>query len=121
MAFSDPQTITINAVAIPLNRVNTGSTVGKFVATDGQTRIELDPKNGKRLSRVARLYQQKTTADPLVASTNVRVGDMLSFTVNLPAEGGYTEADVLLQAAGFIAWLTASSNANLKKLIAGEN
>lgn len=120
MAYTDPQTITINAVAIPLNRVNTGSTVGKFTSSDGQTRIEIDPKNGNRLSRTARLYQQKTTADPLVASTNVRVGDMLSFSVNLPQEG-YTEAEVLLQAAGFITWLTASSNANLKKLIAGEN
>jgi hypothetical protein len=46
---------------------------------------------------------------------------MLSFSVNLPAEGGYTEADVLLQASGFITWLTANTNANLKKLIAGEN
>jgi hypothetical protein len=120
VAYADPQTVTINAVAIPLNRVNTGSTVGKFVATDGQTRMEIDPKSGNRLSRSARLYQTKTTADPLVGSTNIRVGDMISFTVNLPKEG-YTEAEILLQATGFITWLTASTNANLKKLIAGEN
>jgi hypothetical protein len=120
VAYSDPQTITINAVAIPLNRINSGSSKGQFIATDGQTRMELDPKNGNRKSRVARLYQQKTTADPLVASTNVRVGDMLSFAVNLPSEG-YTEAEILLQATGFITWLTANTNANLKKLIAGEN
>jgi hypothetical protein len=119
VAYSDPQTITINAVAIPLNRINTGTQVGQFKAVDGQTRIEIDPKNGKRYSRAARLYQSKTTADPLVASTNVRVGDMISFSINY--EDGWTEADILLQATGFITWLTASTNANLKKLISGEN
>jgi len=120
VAFSDPQTITIAGTAIPAARVFTGTRKGEFKSGDGRTRLELDPKSGKRVSAVARLYQTKTTADPLVGSVNVEVGDMVSLSINRPATG-YTDAEILDQVTGFLAWLTAGTNANLKKLISGEN
>ena len=121
MAFTDPQTITINAIAIPAPRQFTGSELGKFTSADGKTVLTIDPRStAKRNRRTVRLNQEKVTADPLIATTNVRVGDMISFTIDRPKEG-YSDAEVLLQASGLISWLTASSNANLIKLIAGEN
>lgn len=121
MAFADPQSITISGTAIPMGRVFTGSAKGKFVSADGKTRVELDPTGTKTRNRkAARLYQEKVTSDPLVTTTNVRVGDMISFIIDRPLEG-YSDAEVEAQVVGFITYLTAGSNANLKKLIAGEN
>lgn len=121
MAYSDPQSVTINSIAIPLPRTLTGTTVGQFVSADRNTTLTVDPRStAKRRRNTVRLNQQKVTADPLVSTTNVRVGDMVSFTIDRPFEG-YSDAEVLLQASGLIAWLTAGTNANLKSLIAGEN
>lgn len=120
MAFSDPQTITIDGVAIPLPRITTGTRKGLFAASDDSTRIEIDPRSGTRLSTSARLYQNKVTTDPLVTTTNIVVGDMVSLTINRP-KAGFTDDDIIDQVTGFITWLTAGTNANLKKLIAGES
>lgn len=119
MAFSDPQSITISGTAISLPRIPSGNKKGIFATSDLKTRIEVDPKVGNRVSVSARLYQNKVVTDPLVTTTNVVVGDMVSLTINKPI-AGYTDDDILAQVTGFIAWLTAGTNANLKKLIAGE-
>lgn len=120
MAFSDPQTITIDSVAITLPRINTGTAEGHFISADGNTRLELAPKNGNRRTSVCRLYQNKLIADPLIGTVNVRVGDMWSLTLNRPKDG-YSDTEALNQLTALIAWLTASTNANAKKFIAGEN
>lgn len=121
MAFADPQSVTVDGTAVSLNRVFTGKPDGQFVSSDSAYKIELVSSNSKsRISRTARLYNTKTTADPLVGSVNVRVGDMVSLTINRPIDG-YSDDEILKQVTGFIAWLQAGTNANLKKLIAGEN
>lgn len=121
MAFADPTTITIDAVAIPMGRVYTGTSTGKFVSSDAKSRIEIQPTNTKTRNRkTLRLYQEKITADPLISTTNVRVGDMISIIIDRPLEG-YSDSEVEKQVVGLINYLTASTNANLKKLIAGEN
>jgi hypothetical protein len=55
-----------------------------------------------------------------VGSVNIRVNDYVSLNINRPSDG-FTDADLLAQVKGFIGWLTASTDANLKKIIAGEN
>lgn len=120
MAFSDPQSVTINAVPFSLPRINTGNAEGHFTSADGNTRLEVAPKTGNRRVSTVRLYQNKLIADPLVGTVNVRVGDMWSITLNRPKDG-YSDQECLDQLTGLIAWLTASTNANAKKFIAGEN
>lgn len=117
--LSDPQTITIDGTANTLPRVLTGTKEGKFQNLSTSISVETTAKNS-RIRTVARLAQQKVTADPLVATTNIMVNDSIALTINRPSIG-YSDSDVEKQVAGFIAWLTASSNANLKKIIAGEN
>lgn len=122
MAFADPQTITTDVAAISCARTYTGTATGTFMSPEADTKLEIVTtvaKTGRR-NHLARLSQKKTTADPLVGTVNVRVGDMVSLNINRPAEG-YSDTEVLKQVSGFIAWLTAGTNANLKKLIAGEN
>lgn len=117
--LADPQSITIDGAAISLPRVLTGTSEGKFQNLNSSISVETTAKNS-RIRTVARLAQQKVTADPLVASTNVMVNDSIALTINRPASG-YSDSDVEKQVVGFINWLTASTNANLKKIIAGEN
>lgn len=120
MAYSDPQTITINSVAQVLNRSFDKSGAGKFTTADGAYTLEVLPSNGKTKVRTLRLRNSKVTSDPLVSTTNVRVTDLISVTIIQPLDG-YTIDEIVKQMSGLITWLTASTNANLIKFVAGEN
>lgn len=117
--LSDPQSITIDGTAISLPRFLTGTQEGRFGAANTRLTVESTTKS-QRIRTVARLSQQKVTTDPLVATTNVAVDDSVSLTINRPVSG-FSDAEVEKQVVGFIAWLTAGTNANLKKILAGEN
>lgn len=122
MAFADPQSITIDGSTFACARVFSPSTTGTFVSSDISQKISVGPQpmsNG-RTRRTAALVNTKITADPLVATTNVRVSDTIRLIIDRPVNG-YSDAEVVKQVTGFITWLTASSNANLVKLVAGEN
>lgn len=122
MAFADPQSVTIDGATASLGRIFSSESVGTFVSADTNLRLEIGPRklsNG-RTSRSAALRNTKITQDPLVSTTNVRVSDTIRLVIDRPVNG-YTDAEVVKQVTGFIAWLTASSNANLIKLVAGEN
>lgn len=117
--LADPQTITIDGTAISAPRVLTGSDLGRF--SGGATILEVQTsRDAKRIRQVARLKQSKVTTDPLVSTTNVRVADTIALTITRPLEG-FSNEEIEKQVTGFISWLTADTNANLNKLIAGEN
>lgn len=120
MAFADPQTITVDTVAIPLARSFGKGSAGTFISADGANTLEFNPSNGKTKVRTARLRNTKVTSDPLVTTTNVRVNDLISLSVIRPLDG-YTDAEVVKQVVGFLAYFTANANANLIKFVAGEN
>jgi hypothetical protein len=120
MAFTDPQSVTVNAVARSLPRILTGTNVGNFVTADGITTLTVDPSSTKarRISK-ASIRENVNVTDAVTGLISVQNH---SFTIinNRPKTGiSDTVAEQL--AAGLITWLTASSNANLKKLLAGEN
>ena len=120
MAFNDPQSITISGTTTPLVRILTGTTVGSFKSADGTIELTLDPRGtAKRRRNVARLYVKKNVTDPLTGLVSVQ-GYMISLTIDRPLSG-ITDAVVEKAATGLITWNTATSNANLKKLAAGEN
>jgi hypothetical protein len=60
------------------------------------------------------------TTDPLVATTNVLASGTVTLTIDVPPTG-FTAAEQKDLATALIGHLTASSNAALIKLIAGEN
>jgi len=120
VAFSDPQSVTVNAVARSLPRILNGTKVGTFVTADGITTLTLDP-TGTKSRRVAKASVRENV-NVTDAQTGLVSVQNHSFTIiaNRPMTGiSDTVAEQL--AAGLITWLTASSNANLKKLLAGEN
>jgi hypothetical protein len=121
MAFTDPQSVTIDGTASSLPRVLTGTTVGQFKSADAVLELTVDPRGtAKRRRNVGRLYKKRTVLDPLGSGLSTVVQSMVSITIDRP-NSGVTDADIEKDLVGFIAWLTASTNSNMKKLIAGEN
>jgi hypothetical protein len=121
MAYIDPQAVTVDAVPYSLPRVITGTTVGRFVSADAARELTIDPRgSAKRRRNVGRFFTKRTVLDPLGSGLSTQVQSMVSFTIDRP-NSGVTDAEVEKDSLGYIAWLTANTNANLKKLIAGEN
>jgi hypothetical protein len=120
VAFNDPQSVTISGSASSLPRILTGTTVGSFKSSDGVTELTLDPRGtAKRRRNVGRLYAKKNVTDPITGLVSQQ-GYMVSITIDRPLSG-ITDADGEALATALFTWATASTNSNLKKLIAGEN
>jgi hypothetical protein len=120
MAFADPQSVTINAVANSLPRVSSGENKGAFRKDDGLVSLSISHTYGKRTRRLVRLDHSKIAADPLMASVNVRLSAAVYLVVDLP-ETGYTVAEAKQLVDGLTAYLTASSGARATQLLGGES
>lgn len=122
MAFSDPQTVTINAVAQTLPRVSSGVNAGSFKKDDGTVTLTVSHQYGKRTRRTIRIDHQKITPDPLMSATNQRVSMSTYIVVDLPSAGlGYTVAEAKQIVDALTGYLTASSGARTTQLLGGEN
>jgi hypothetical protein len=117
MAFSDPQTVTINAVAQVLNRVPSAN--GSFRKEDGLVSLTVQHSYNKRTRRVIRIDHSKIAADPFLAGTNLKFAANAYLVVDHPVTG-YTNAELKQVVDGFLAYLSASSGANITKLLGGE-
>lgn len=120
MSFSDPQSVTINAIAISLPRVSSGVNAGAFSSSDGLTKMSLSHQYAKRVRRTIRLDVSKVAADPLVGGQNVAYSMSAYLVVDLPTVG-YTVAEAKLVVDGLVAYLTATSGARVTQLLGGEN
>lgn len=122
MAFSDPQTITVNAIANTLPRVGSGMGEGKFSKDDGNVvltiRQRVTSKGRKQTS--LRFDFAKVGVDPFNGTLNARYGESYTFSVDRGAVG-YTNAESMLNANGVTLFLTSSAGANLLRLIGGES
>jgi hypothetical protein len=120
MALSDPQSVTINSVAQSLPRVSSGINSGIFQKDDTTVRLEVSDQYGKRTRRLVRLTHSKIAADPLISSTNIKYSMSVGLTIDVPVTG-YTVAEAKQIVDALSAWLTASSGANITKVLGGEN
>lgn len=118
--FTDPQSITISSVPISLPRTGSGVSSGTFQSSDGTLKMEVSHQYGKRYRRVVRVTQTKVSASELVPSQNTR-SSMSTFIVFDVPVNGYTTAEALAVIQGLTAWLTASTGANVTKVLGGES
>ncbi len=120
MAFADPQTVTINAVAKTLPRTGYLPTSGIFTQDDGNIKLSVSDDYGKtRTRRSARLDFSKVAADPLISAQNIRYSMSAYLVVDQPITG-FTVAEAKQIVDGLTLWLTASTGANTTKLLGGE-
>lgn len=119
MAFSDPQTVTVNAVAQTLPRTSSGVNTGGFTKDDGTYALTISHSYGRRTVRTVRLVANKITADPLTA-VNKRVSMTARLTVDIPTDG-FTIAETKQIVDALTAYLTAGSGSKVTQLLGGEN
>lgn len=122
MAFSDPQSITLTSGAVSLPRTASGVNTGSFTANDGTSQLVVASTGGntKRVRRSFRLNASKIVTDPLASDRNIPVSMSVYLVVDMPPTG-FSVADATDQVKALMGNLSASTYANLAKLLGGEN
>lgn len=118
MAFTDPQSVTVNAVPKSLPRIGSeGSQGSKYCTADGEFSMRISHQKTKgRWRRMVRLDQQVIAADPLTAE-NAYQSAGVYLVIDEP-EFGFDDTTLDYLAAALIAWLSAGNRA---KLYGGEH
>ncbi len=120
MAFADPQSVTINAVAQSLPRTSSGVNAGVFTKDDGTVKLSVSHQYGKRTRRTIRIDHSKIAPDPLVSAQNIKFSMSVYLVVDVPVTG-YTVAEQKQIVDALSAYLSASSGARTTQLLGGEN
>lgn len=110
--FTDPQTVTVNAVAKVMPRVLIDGLSSTYQLADETFKLKIShQKSNKRVRSMVRIDQRAIVADPLTAENDY---ETLGFYVVVDRpEVGFTSAQVEQIAAGLMAWLTAPTIAKL--------
>jgi len=118
--FTDPQSITINAVPNSLPRTGVGASSASYSKDDGNVKLTVSHTYGKRTRRTARIDFRKTAVDPLFPAQNTPYSMSTYIVADVPVTGfSITEQKQIIDALS--AWLTASSGSNVTKLLGGES
>lgn len=118
MAFTDPQTLTVNAVAKNCARVITDGQSSTYKTADGTFEFKISHQNrkGGRVGHMVRFDQIVIAADPLTAENKSQKAGVY-LVIDEPAFGfDDTTLDYLVDAV--VAWLTAG---NIAKVLGGES
>lgn len=114
--LTDPQSVTINAVATSLPRTNIGPTVNTYTAADGITSMTTKQNvTAARFRREVRLSQHKVAADP-ISGLNKDLGVSVYLVIDEP-KSGYTDVEIGYLVEALKSWLIS---ANYNKLLGGE-
>lgn len=115
--LSDPQSVTINAVATPLPRTQNGPTVNVYTAADGKTSLTTKQNStAKRFRREIRLTQSKIAADPISAVT-AESGVSVYLVMDEPRNNVFSDTEIGYLVEALKGWLTS---ANYNKVLGGE-
>lgn len=116
--FSDPQSVTISGSAKSLNRTTSTDSGSKFATADRAYRLDLVHTYGRRHRHTARFQSDTLVANPLVSGQNINQSCTVYLTIDVPP--GYDTATAKAVVDGVLANFTASSGANITKLLGGE-
>ncbi len=121
--WADPQSVpypTAGTKSLP--RVNAGEGTALY-QTDDELSILVNAtskvQGGKRRRNASKITFSKVAADPLNAALNLKYSMSVTLVFDTP-EVGFTPAEKLDVVKGFLANLAATTDTNMKKLIAGE-
>lgn len=117
--LADPQTVTLNAVANVMPAISRSGLVSEYSLADGTLKLKVSHTVGKRVRTQVSLNTSKITADPL-SDANIAVGANVYLVIDRPL-AGFTVDELTYVVAGLSAWLTASTNANTKKVLGLES
>ncbi len=119
MAFSDPQSVTINAVAQSLPRISSNGGASEYQKDDASYKLTVSRIAGKRRRYMVRLDARKIATDPLVSANNREYTAAAYTVIDAPPTGlGYTNAELRDIVLGLTGWLTST---NVLKVVGNEN
>lgn len=119
MAYADPQSVTINAVAKTLARTGSGLDSGVFTEATGEHKLLISHTYGKRVRRTLRLEHKKMAADVMDSSLMVPYNMAFYVVVDAPVVG-YTVTEQKYIIDGLVDYLDASSGAKVTQFLGGE-
>lgn len=115
--LTDPQSVTINAVATPLPRILQTPTANTYASADGNvTMVVKQNTSATRFRREVRLSQKKIAADP-ISAVNKEIGHSVYLVIDEP-RAGFTDTEIGYYIDALKAWLSA---ANYNKILGGES
>lgn len=116
--YADPQSLTINAVAVSMPRVgsNNPTTSGVFRSGDAEYEFRVAQNStANRFRREVRLTRRKVAADP-ISAVNKEVSASVIIAVDEP-KFGFTDVELGYLTSAIVAWFNAG---NRDKLLGGE-
>lgn len=116
--FSDPQAVTVSGSAKTLNKTTATEQGGKWATPARDYFLSIAHQYGRRHRHTARFQFDSLVANPLVSGQNVNQSMTVLLSVDVPP--GYDTATAKAVVDGFMANLSATSGANITKLIGGE-
>lgn len=118
MAFTDPQSVTINSIAISMPRVESAGTSSKYRSADMNHGLQISHQvtSKRRARRQVKLDIRAIVPDPLTAVNDYEAASV--YLVIDEPEYGFSDADLTLAIQGFIAWFTSG---NIAKVLGSEH
>lgn len=116
--FSEPQSVTVGAVAEDLPRVSFGNFNGIFEDSTAGLRLSIAHQNGARHRRTVRLDFTKVAADPLLDGVS-KPYSMSAYLVIDHPRVGFDAASIEANAKALVGWLAVTGN--LTKVVGGES
>jgi len=120
LSFTDPQSITVNAVTSPLPRTETDGDSAKYTSADGLLQLSASHQYGRRTRRMLRIDQSKLAPDPFKPVENVKLSMGIYIVFDLP-NAGFSNTEAMYLYTGFKTLYTGTSDALINKLLGGES
>lgn len=117
MAFSDPQSVTVDGTAVSLARTGQSLSEGTFRSADGKFELSVKHSTNSRYRHLAQLKMLDTVSNPLVPDQNIAVSAHAHVVIDAP-RNGLSNAQIGDISDAIVAWATPT---NIAKLIAGES
>lgn len=112
MAFADPQTVTVNAVPITLNRIKSDGYSAEYASDDEGLKMRISHQESRdRTRRMVRLDQRVVAADPLTSTNEFKTLGVY-LVVDEP-EFGFSDTEIDYVVQGLKTWLSSGNVAKV--------
>jgi len=107
--YTDPQSVTVNAVAQSLPRIGASNDTGKFASATKDYVLTVSHSAGRRNQHRVRLDSSKIITDPLASDRNFLVSASAYLVIDVPPTG-YSVAEMGYIVTAVADWLKAGTN-----------
>lgn len=119
MALADPQSMTVGT-AVTLPRTITGEQSATYMAADGTIALLVTHQLVRGRRRTLVKATKKKVSTDVLTDVKSEITSSVNITFDRP-NVGFTEAELIELVTGVFTWNTASTNANLKKVLGLES